>query len=80
MCEYLTMQDTLHIATYNMTSEIFDTREEAEAFATEMNDDKQPFKTSIREIDFDEAFAACSKGRTSYFGKKWDGNNPSPEA
>ena len=75
MCEYLNMQDTLHIATYNMTSEIFDTREEAQAFAAEMNDDKQPFKTSIREIDFDEAFVVCSKGRTAYFGKKWDGQN-----
>jgi hypothetical protein len=71
--------NTLHIATYNRTSEIFDTREEAEAFAAEMNDDSHPFKTTIREIDFEEAFELCEKGRVSYFGKTWDGNNPNPE-
>ena len=71
--------NTLHIATYNRTSEIFDTREEAEAFAAEMTDDSHPFKTTIREIDFEEAFELCGKGRVSYFGKKWDGNNPNPE-
>jgi len=73
--------NTLYIATYNRTSEIFDTRRKAEAFAAEMNDngDRHPFRTSIREIDFEEAFEICKKGRVSYFGKKWDGNNPNPE-
>lgn len=70
--------ETLYIATYNRTSEIFDNRGEAEAFAAEMNDDYNPFKTSIREIDFVEAFELCQKGRVSYFGKKWDGNQPKP--
>ena len=71
--------NTLHIATYNRTSKIFDTREEAEAFAAEMNDDSHPFKTTIREIDFEEAFELYDQGRVSYFGKKWDGNKPNPK-
>lgn len=29
---------------------------------------------SIREIDFEQAFALRENGSVSYFGEKWDGN------
>ena len=68
---------TMYLATCNKIAEIFDTREEAEAFALQMNDDSYPFKASIREIDTQEAFDLLHKeGTASYFGEKWDGNRP----
>lgn len=72
---------TLHIARYNnKTVEIFDSREEAEAFAAEMHDGRMPFQTTINEIDFLQAFEIREKGNVAYFGKKWDGNNPAAQS